>query len=466
MRRLASASLVLLLALLVLAPAAEAGLGMPDALTPRGKVVGGLYEMITILGIIMFVIVFAWLVVVIWRFREGTGHGKSTREKERHSLKAELTWTLVPLALVMWIGYSAYGGLVTLDHGIPIDQTAMEIKVQGSQWNWQFDYGSNVTLLSNPDQTTGNVSVANTFLVPQDTNILFNITSADVIHAFQVLDANRAFVMFNDANPLGANKYALQTANFPAGSYMVQCNKMCLNPGHAYMRAAIQAVPKAQFDHWLAEKTASAGSDLVTKLPVQVIGGTLRTLDGKPVPAQTLAVSTFTTPRLLLDVQGNHGQLTIEGAGQTRTIPSTEAVNTFAAFDFPNAGNYTLKVTDTTGDKSTTSALAVSVISATPVKVDLGNYALIPAHIDLKAGTTYLIQVPNVHSTTHDLQIGHWDPTNPTILAGSDTVVPGGSLSFLYTPKDSDKGALDMWCNQGGPTGHHNLGMAGTVTVS
>lgn len=464
MRRLACASLVLLLALVALAPAASASFGMPDALTPRGKVVEGLYTMIAIMGTVMFLIVFVWLVVVIWRFREGSGHGKSTREKERHSLKAELTWTLVPLALVLWIGYSAYGGLVTLDHGIAPDQAAMEVKVQGSQWNWQFDYGHNVTLLSNPDQTTGNVSVDNTFLVPQETNILFNITSADVIHAFQVLDANRAFVMFNDANPLGANKFALQTANFPAGDYFVQCNKMCLNPGHAYMHAAIKAVPKPTFDHWLAEKTASAGAGLVTKLPVQVIGGVLRTTDGKDVPAQTLAVSTFTTPRLVLDVQGNHGDLTIDGPTQHRTIAAGETVNTFAAFDFTQPGNYTLKVTDTEGAKSTISSVAVKVVSATPVKVELGAYKLVPDHIDLKVGQTYLIQVPNVHTTTHDLQIGHWDAKTPTILVGSDAVVPGGSLSVLFTPKET--GSFDMWCNQGGPAGHHNLGMFGTVTVS
>src|SRR5688572_31125030 len=43
--------------------------------------------------------------VVIWRFREGSGHGRATHEKERHSLKMELTWTFIPLVVVLWIGY-------------------------------------------------------------------------------------------------------------------------------------------------------------------------------------------------------------------------------------------------------------------------------------------------------------------------------------------------------------------------
>jgi cytochrome c oxidase subunit 2 len=458
MRTLASAALVLLLSAIALAPAASAGFGMPDALTPRGKVVEGLYTTITVLGIGMFCIVFAWLVIVIVRFREGTGHGKATHEKERHSLKAEMTWTLVPLAIVLWIGYAAYGGLVQLDHGIPLDQAQMEIKVQGSQWNWQFDYGNSVSLFSNPDPMNGNVSAENTFLVPQDTNILFNVTSADVIHAFQVIDANRAFVMFNDANPLGANKYALQTANLPAGDYLVQCNKMCLNPGHAYMHAAIKAVPKAQFDRWFAEKAAEGGKSLVQRIPVTVAGGLLVGPDGKAVPPQTIAAST----RVVFNVVGPHGDLDLDLGAQHHTVRSGEAVNTFAAFDFPAAGNYTLKVTHHDGDKTTISSQAFTVIQATPLTVELGNFKLIPDHIDLKVGTTYLIQVPNIHTATHDLHIGHYNGgTAPEILAHSPSVGAGGSAAFLVTPTTA--GSFDMWCSQ---SGHAALGMVGTVTIS
>jgi heme/copper-type cytochrome/quinol oxidase subunit 2 len=451
MRRLASAVLVLLLAAVALAPAASAGLGMPDALTPRGKVVEGLYTMIAVLGIGMFLIVFGWLVIVIWRFREGTGHGKATHERERHSLKAELAWTLVPLALVLYIGYAAYGGLVQLDHGIPLDAAQMEIKVEGTQWNWQFDYGHGVKMLSNPDLNTGNVSADNAFLVPQDTNLLFNITSGDVIHAFQVLDAHRAFVLFNDANPLGDNKYNLQTANLPAGDYLVQCNKMCLNPGHAYMHAAIKAVPMPAFQHWLAEKAASAGASLVQSLPVQIVDGLPVDLASKPLGNQTLAVTT----RLVLDVRGPHGDLTFQVGDQTRSIPAAETVNTFAALDFPQAGSFTLKVSDREGDKTTISSVALDVVPATVVKVDMHNFFFDPHALSFEVGKTYLIQAHNAGDSAHDMNIGRYNggPDKNVVLAATGSQVgPGLTVSFLFKPTAA--GTFDLWCNP-----HASIGM-------
>lgn len=459
MRTRALAALALLLSAAALAPAASAGLGMPDALTSRGKVVEGLYTTIAVLGIAMFLIVFAWLVIAIWRFREGTGHGKSTHEKERHSLKAELTWTLVPLAIVLWIGYAAYGGMVELDHGIPLDAAEMEIKVEGTQWNWQFDYGRGVRLLANPDLHSGNVSAENTFLVPQDTNLLFNITSGDVIHAFDLRDANRAFVAFLDANPLGANKHNLQTASLPAGDYMVQCNKMCLNPGHAYMRAAVKAVPRPQFDRWLAEKAASAGAGLVQSLPVEVSDGRLYTPDGKELGNQTLAV----TSRLVVDVRGAHGDLTLEVGDQRRVIPAGETVDTFAAFDFPQPGEFTLKATDEEGGKTTLSSVRITVVPATVVKVDMKNFFFDPHELRFEAGKTYLIQAHNAGDSAHDLNIGRFNgAAGSVVLATTGVQVgPGGTGSFLFEP--TEKGTFDLWCSP-----HATVGMLhpGAVTVA
>jgi cytochrome c oxidase subunit 2 len=457
MRTLALAAL-LLLTVAAAAPAVSAGLGMPDALTPRGKLVEGLYTMITVMGIAMFCIVFVWLVVVIVRFREGTGHGRATHERERHSLKAEMTWTLVPLALVLWIGYAAYGGLVQLDHGIPLDQAEMEIKVEGTQWNWQFDYGQGVKLLANPDLHTGNVSAENTFLVPQDTNLLLNITSGDVIHAFDLRDANRAFTVFLDANPLGANKHNLQTVSLPAGDYHIQCNKMCLNPGHAYMRGLVKAVPRAQFDHWLAEKAASAGASLVQTLPLRIANGAAAGLDGKPLDGQTLAVTT----RLVVDVRGSHGDLRLSVGNETRTLGAGETVHTYAAFDFPQAGDFTLRVANTEGDKTTTSTIPLTVKDAKVVKVDMKNFFFDPKELRFEAGKSYLIQAVNAGESAHDLNIGHWNGgSNPTRIVQSPLVGPGGTASVLFEP--TEKGTFDLWCNP-----HASLGMlhADAVTVA
>ncbi|MEK6985171.1 MAG: hypothetical protein AABX89_02150 [Candidatus Thermoplasmatota archaeon] len=453
----AAAVLVSALALLVVAgPAASAKWGLPDALTERGRIVEDLFGIVLILSIITFAIVFVWLVLLIVRFREGTGHGRTTNEKERHSMKAEIAWFGVPLIMVMYIGYAAYGGLVQLDHGIALEDAEMEVRIVGSQWNWLADYGSGVEVFANPDPNSGHVAAENVFLVPQDTPLLLNITAADVIHAFQVLDANRAYVLFNDANPLGLNKYALQTVSFPAGDYFVQCNKFCLNPGHAYMHAAIRSVPQAEFDHWFFGKKAEGGAPLLEKLTLRSTADGLRFANNGTLLSGSLTVAAQT--RIVVDLADTAADVTLKAVGVAeKTIPAGEMADTYFAFDVTQPGSYTL-----TGSNG--GSLAITAIEAIPKRVEMGNFEFQPGMLQLEVGKTYLIQVPNTHSATHDLHIGTYKGgSGDVIVAKSPSVGGGGTSAFLITPTVA--GTFDMWCSQ---SGHVGLGMVnlGGVTVT
>jgi len=440
---------------------------MPDALTERGQTVGEIYDTIVILGLIVFVIVFVWLVVVIWRFRETTGHGRATHERERHNIKAELAWFLIPLAIVLYIGGIAYAGLVELDHGIDPKDVAPEnhIRITGSQWTWAAEYpGMNgapaVVVRSDPDPITGAVKNESVFLVPQDTPLLFNVTASDVIHAFQVLDANHAFVIFIDANPLGAHQFNTQTASLPGGEYYVQCNKMCLNPGHAIMRARIKAVPQADFDHWLKERQASAGAAVVNTFALKATDKGLVGGDGKAAGPFTVAVGSRAT-RIIIDLAPPTQEITLSAPGEApKTFARGEAVDTFYAFDVTGAGNVTLEARS--GDKVVGSVVFMAV-SAQNLQVELGPFRLVPEHISLKAGTTYLITLPNTHTTVHDLYIGHYNGGGAAseVLAKSSSVGPGGQGAFIVTVEET--GEFDMWCNQ---PGHVGQGMIGSVSVA
>src|SRR5688572_21151601 len=255
--------LLALATLLSLAGGAAARFGMPEPLTDRGRVVEDIYTQVTVAGILVFILVFALLAWVLLRYREGSGKGRATHEKHRGSLAAELTWTLVPLAVVLWVGAISYAGLVSLDRGEEGSEPAMTLHVTGVQWAWQVDYGSNVTVnvVATPDDR-GNLTYSETIHVPAGVPVELNLTGGDVIHAFNILDGNRAFFYMADANPLGPHKYITQTVTFPAGTYEVQCREMCLNPGHGYMRAQIVAEPQADFDAWMADKALCGAAPL------------------------------------------------------------------------------------------------------------------------------------------------------------------------------------------------------------
>lgn len=439
---LAAAALVLLAAT---AGPVSARFGMPEPLTERGRIVDDIYFQIAIAATAAFVLVFVLLVFVLVRYREGSGHGRSTHEKHRGSIAAELTWTLVPLAVVLWVGYIAYVGLVQLDNGHEDTEPEMAVTVTGFQWAWEMDYGQGVKVLVNPsaDKETGVMSYTDTFHLPADTPILINLTGADVIHAFNIMDENRAYVSMDDANPLGPHKFHSQVLEFPAGKYLIQCKEMCMNPGHAYMRAELQVEPRADFDRWLEERTLAVGADLVQTVPL--------TLDADSIDSDGASNLTIVTGTRVILVLGNTGSSAVDVSlpnGANVSVPAGQS--RLASFDAASETDFTVQ-------GSNGGVFVFHSVDAEIVKVDLGAFELIPDHLDLKAGTTYLIQVRNVHNTAHNVYVGHLGSDK---LEGSATIAGGATASFVWTP---EAGEYDMWCDV---PGHVDLGMVGTVSVA
>lgn len=445
LRLLVVAAAVLAVAVIAV-PVASAGWGMPEPLTPRGETVTDIYEKIAIAGIVVFVLVFALLVWILWRFRESTGHGRSTHEAHRGSIKAEMLWTIAPLAVMLWIGVISYAGLVQLDKEIPVEDAEMAVTVIGSQWQWTFDYGGGLVYspASQVDLDTGEMTFPESFHLPAGIPILMNVTGADVIHAFNIMDANRAYVTMDDANPFGPHQIHQQVHIFPAGTYLIQCKEMCLNPGHAYMRSQLVVEPMPQFQAWLADQSLVSGAPngLVSKFHVDADATTLRTTGDTTIVKGT---------RVILDITNKASQpVTVISPGAVRSVTITPGATDLLYFDTAVVGDFTITA-------SNNATLAFSAIEATPVAVDLAAFRLNPEHLDLKAGTTYLFQVKNVHTAQHNLFVGDY---GANVLAKSATIGPSGTTSFTWT---FEPGTYDMWCDV---AGHHGLGMHGTITVA
>ncbi|MEK6975564.1 MAG: cytochrome c oxidase subunit II transmembrane domain-containing protein [Candidatus Thermoplasmatota archaeon] len=430
--------------LLVAAPAA-ARFGMPEPLTDRGKTVEDIYFQIALAGVLVFVLVFALLVWVLVRYREG-GHGRSTHEKHRGSLKAELVWTIIPLAIMLWIGVMSYAGLVKLDAGLGSDDYAMEVNITGFQWFWQMDYGEGVVVnvIPTANAQTGAMSYSDTFHLPADTPILLNLTGNEVIHAFNILDANRAYVTMDDANPSGPHKYHTQVVSFPAGKYTIQCKEMCLNPGHGYMRAELVVDAPADFDEWKADRALFGSAALRELVDVTANNGKL----------------TYNDPAPAVVVDGTRVGIKVTNAG-TQAVEFTADGNTTAvapgevarvAFDAQGGKTYT--VTFSPGGSFQLEAVTPDA----EITVDLGDFFIRNADIQLQVGKGYLIRATNIGTIGHNLFIGTF---GGEVLAESNTA-GSGDVALVYF-KPTSAATLDWWCNV---PGHHGLGMSGTVTIT
>ncbi len=449
-----SVLLASLAALLALAGNAAARGGMPEPETGRGQIIESIYYQIYVAGVIAFLLVMALLLWVIFRYRASSGVGRATFEKERENLKLEMTWIVIPLGVVLWVGGISYSGLVDLDEGVAVEDAFTEIRIVGSQWNWEADYGQGVSVFADPAPGTGEVADGNVFLVPANVPVLFNVTAIDVIHSFAIQEVDEetgrlgAQIGMVDANPTGPHKYNHMVVTFETGEYYVQCKEMCFNPGHAYMRARIVAVPVGEYDDWLEQKQLEAGADLVERLGLEIGDGTLTT------EREDIAVANGA--RLIVQVlNGGSGASTVSVSGTDATVTVDPGAMGTLVYDTTEAGTFSFEA-------STGGSVPFEVIDATPVSFDLGDFFFDPEELSLEGGQTYLFQVRNVGETIHNMFIGDFESASEQeVFWNSITIGPGNTASFIVTPESGV--SFDTWCNV---PGHYELGMFGVLNVT
>ena len=231
------------------------------------------------------VIVFAAMGVAMYKFRHSRGAVPDTTFT--HSTKLEILWTVVPIILLVIMAVPATAKLVAM---YDTRESEMTIKVTGIQWMWKYEYlGEDVELTSRLDRESDRLrqsgerpdaaanphyllDVDNELVVPTDTKIRFVITADDVIHAWWV----PALGWKQDAIPGLINE--AWTEILEPGVYRGQCAELC-GKDHGFMPIVVRAVPRAEFDTWLAARKASGAAPLDPSQPEQGDGTRQRSVD-------------------------------------------------------------------------------------------------------------------------------------------------------------------------------------------
>jgi cytochrome c oxidase subunit 2 len=163
---------------------------------------------------------------MIW-FIVKYNHKKNPVAKQikNHTL-LEVIWIVVPLIIVMVMFY--YGYVVFME-GRVIPKNSMKIQVEARMWSWKFTYP--------------NGKVTDTLFVPQGENIVFEITSADVVHSFYL----PAFRIKEDAVSYKPTKMFIKPD--VVGAYDVACAEYC-GMNHSIMYTTMYVVPKKEYEKW------------------------------------------------------------------------------------------------------------------------------------------------------------------------------------------------------------------------
>jgi len=224
---------------------------MQEMVTEVGRQVSNFHTYLVWLITAICLFVLALLLVIVARFNEGKHPVPS---KTTHHTLLEVAWTIVPVLILVAIAIPSFRLLRLQLVPPPAD---LVVKVTGYSWYWGYEYpadqGGGFKFDSNmvdakdlkPDQPKL-LTVDNDMVVPVNKNVLVQVTSADVLHAF----ALPSFAVKIDAIPGRLNETWFRADR--EGVYHGQCSELCGN-GHPYMPITIRVVSEQQYAAWLAE---------------------------------------------------------------------------------------------------------------------------------------------------------------------------------------------------------------------
>ncbi|EEF61942.1 cytochrome c oxidase subunit II [Pedosphaera parvula] len=233
-----------------------------------------LFIALVLLSLVLLAIIFGPMFYFLFKYRRGNKADR--RPLNFATWKIEVTWTLVPLFLVL--GIYSWAATVYFDLERP-PANALEINVIGKQWMWKLQHAE------------GNREI-NELHVPLGKVVKLTMASQDVIHSFFI----PAFRIKQDVVP---GRYVTEWFRpTRLGTYHLFCAEYC-GTSHSGMTGSIIVMRPDEYQQWLAngrpqENLAQTGERLFRELGCsgchmgsgQVRAPRLEGVFGKPVPLQ------------------------------------------------------------------------------------------------------------------------------------------------------------------------------------
>jgi cytochrome c oxidase subunit 2 len=217
----------------------EPSLWMPPRASTVAHHVDWLFNFILAISVFFFLLIVVLMVLFVIRYRRR--EGRHAEASPSHNMALELTWTVIPVVLVVVIFFFGFKGFLDMTTA---PANAYEILVDGQKWNWSFTYP--------------NGYADSNLHVPVRRPVRLVMTSADVIHSLYV----PAFRIKSDVVP-GRYSKAWFEATEP-GQYELFCAEYC-GTSHSDMIAQVIVHPPGEFERWLEQ----ASNFLETMTPVE-----------------------------------------------------------------------------------------------------------------------------------------------------------------------------------------------------
>ena len=227
--------------------------------SPENREIWGLYSIVWWLALMVFILVEVALFYAVFRFRRRPGQGLPKQTHGNNRL--EVAWTIAPALLLVFIAIPTVRTII--NQASPAPEGSVHLRIVGHQFWWEAQY------LDITDAQGKPLITANEIHVPVGKTIEFQVTSADVQHAFWVAQLGGKI----DALPTRTNhlKYTPQET----GRYFGQCAELC-GTAHGFMKFFLVVDTEADFQAWVKgqqTRVQAAAADPVKKGEQLVLGG-------------------------------------------------------------------------------------------------------------------------------------------------------------------------------------------------
>jgi len=221
----------------------------------------------TLLLWIMTAIVLFVTALLLWSIIRHNAKANPEPATFSHNTPIEVTWTVVPLVILMVIGAFS---LPVLFKQQTIPEADVVVKATGYQWYWGYEYPEHGiaydSFMLAEDELEEFGYSADEYLLATDTavvvptgqTVVVQVTAADVIHSWTI----PAFGVKQDGVPGRLAELWFEVEPGEEGVYFGQCSELC-GINHAYMPITVFAVTPEEYEAWIngeAQEFASTGT--------------------------------------------------------------------------------------------------------------------------------------------------------------------------------------------------------------
>ncbi len=195
-----------------------------------------LFNLYVELGTVAGVVVIAWLLYYLVKYRARSSMAAKVEAKEEtwKGAMATLAITGTLLIIVEVQTFASFGVVVPPPQALT---SGLQIEVVGRQWSWTFVY-------PNGYSSVGNLTV------PAGRDVVFSVTSRDVTHSIFIPSLDVGI----DATPGKNNSMWFNQPQ--TGVFIIRCRELC-GIGHVGMIAKLTVVDPSAYNAWYSKLGAT-----------------------------------------------------------------------------------------------------------------------------------------------------------------------------------------------------------------